>query len=58
MKGSEAFSAYRAMLRSTFSAYRHRRFAGRDSIFEERQNGGAIVFGRDHATANLLIPPT
>jgi len=47
---------YIAMLRVKFSEYRRARFAGHDNLFEQRPEGDAVVFNREHVAANLLIP--
>lgn len=51
-------TAYVAMLRDGFAAYREQRFAGQNHLFEERAAGGPVVFRREHAAANFMIPPT
>ncbi|MGC1180349.1 MAG: hypothetical protein WA884_15345, partial [Methyloceanibacter sp.] len=56
MLNSERMADYIAMLRVKFSEYRRARFAGHDNLFEQRPEGDAVVFNREHVAANLLIP--
>jgi hypothetical protein len=48
---------YAAALRAAFRAYRLSRFAAHDHLFQQRPDGEALVFDREHVAANLLIPP-
>jgi hypothetical protein len=57
MASSEAKSSYITRLRAGFWAYRQSRFGGQVHLFEPRPEGGAVVFPRNHRSANLLIPP-
>jgi hypothetical protein len=45
------------MLRSKFHDYRRQHFDGKDNLFQPRPEGDAVVFLKEHAAANLLIPP-
>src|ERR1035437_1501202 len=47
---------YIAELRKRFSEYRGSHFGGQDNLFEHRVAGDAVVFKRDFAEHNLLIP--
>src|SRR5450756_285190 len=42
-------------LRAKFRDYRRQHFEGRENMF--RTGGDAVVFLKEHAAANLLIPP-
>jgi hypothetical protein len=57
MPSSKPMAAYLAMLQATFGAYRLSRFTDQDYLFRARATGKAVVFKREHAAANLLIPP-
>jgi hypothetical protein len=43
------------MLRAKFRDYRRQHFDGKDNMF--RSGGDAVVFLKEHAAANLLVPP-
>ncbi len=50
-----SYNLYIAELRKTFSEYRHTHFAEQDGLFEQRPEGDAVVFKREHVDNNLLI---
>jgi hypothetical protein len=45
------------MLRGKFHDYRRLHFDGNDNMFEPRPEEDAVVFLKEHAAANLLVPP-
>jgi hypothetical protein len=48
---------YRNELHNTFKKYRASRFATHEQWFEDRPEPGPVVFTREHADDNLLVPP-
>jgi hypothetical protein len=57
MSNTIRISAYQTMLRAGFTKYRRKRFIDQDHQFEDRPDGGPVVFLREFANANLMIPP-
>ena len=54
---ADSSGRYITQLQGGFGQYRRARFSGRDHLFEDRPGGGAVVFRKEHAVSNLLIPP-
>ena len=57
MTNRAATADFVRMLGDKFQDYRRHRFDGKDNMFEKRPEGGAVVFSKDHAATNLLVPP-
>jgi Restriction Endonuclease associating with ARP len=55
---STSSSHYASQLHDGFKEYRNRRFAREPSLFELRPAGGPVVFRRNHADKNILVPPS
>lgn len=54
---ADSSGSYIARLQGGFGQYRRERFSGRDHLFEDCPGGGPVVFRKEHAASNLLIPP-
>lgn len=52
-----SYSEYEKSLRALFGSYRKARFAAQDHIFEARPADDVVVFKKEAAVANVLLPP-
>ena len=56
MAKASATSIYINMLQSRFADYRHDKFANCENYFEDRPDGGAVVFRYKYRDHNLVVP--
>lgn len=52
------YSDYQQTLFDSFESYKRSRLVGREDLFEDRPAGGVVVFTKEAAIENVLVPPT